>query len=302
LTDCREGDVVLLSRNKNDLTPRFPAIASALGELPVKDALLDGEIVALDRDNRPSFQALQHYREGQPLAYYLFDLISLDGQDWKGRPLSERRTRLKKLLSGIDSPIFFSNELVGPAQKIWAEIRKQRLEGLVAKRRDSVYESGKRSGQWVKIKAVARQGFVIGGYTQPKGGRSHFGALLVGTFEENGLQFCGRVGTGFDQRLLSSLRERMDKIRATQCPFFDLKAARSGRFFGGITASELKECVWIKPELVCEVQFSEWTEEGLLRHPSFLGLREDVSAADVHRERAGNDIRSQEGDPPAIVK
>jgi bifunctional non-homologous end joining protein LigD len=284
LADCLEGDVILLSRNKNDLTPRFSSIASALCEIPAKNALLDGEIVALNQDNRPSFQALVHYREGQPLAYYLFDLISVDGQDWRGRPLLERRARLKRLLAGIDSPIFFSNELLGHPQKIWVEIQKQRFEGLVAKRRSSLYESGKRSGQWVKIKAVARQELVIGGYTQPKRGRSDFGALLVGTFEKNELQFCGKVGTGFDQKLLSSLRERMDKIRVMQCPFSNLKAARSGRFLGGITASELRDCVWIKPELVCEVQFSEWTEEGSLRHPSFVALREDVSAPDVHRE------------------
>ena len=292
LADCREGEVILLSRNKNDLTPRYPAIASALGELPIRDALLDGEIVALDRDNRPSFQALQHYREGQPLAYYLFDLIYLDGQDWRGHPLTARRARLKELLRDTGSPIFFSSELLGPVQRIWTEICKQCLEGLVAKRRDSLYESGKRSGQWVKIKAVARQEFVIGGYTEPKGGRSHFGALLVGTFEEGRLQFCGRVGTGFNERVLSLLRERMDKLRTTESPFFNLKTVKAGRLFGGLTASELKGCVWITPELVCEVQFSEWTEDGVLRHPSFLGLREDKPAAEAHRELPGSSPRA----------
>jgi len=279
-----EGEVMLLSRNGNDLTSRFAALVSVLQNLPVKDAILDGEIVALDHDNRPSFQLLQNYREGQPVACYLFDVISLEGHDWRGRPLSERRRRLGMLLQAVDSPIFFSNELNGPAQKIWDEIRKQCFEGLVAKRRSSFYESGKRTGQWVKIKANSRQEFVIGGYTQAKGGRSSFGALLVGTFEENGLQFCGKVGSGFGQKLLLWLGKRMDKLRISECPFFNLKIARAGRWHGGITASELKECVWIKPELVCEVQFSAWTADGLLRHPSFIGLREDVSPADVHRE------------------
>jgi bifunctional non-homologous end joining protein LigD len=279
-----EGEVMLLSRNGNDLTSRFAALVSVLQNLPIKDAILDGEIVALDQDNHPSFQLLQNYREGQPVACYLFDVISLAGRDWRGRPLSERRGRLARLLQGVDSPLFFSSELNGPAQKIWDGIRKQRFEGLVAKRRSSLYESGKRTGQWVKIKANCRQEFVIGGYTQAKGGRPGFGALLVGTFEENGLQFCGKVGSGFGQKLLLWLRERMDKLRISECPFSNLKIARVGRWHGGITASELKECVWIRPELVCEVQFSAWTDEGSLRHPSFIGLREDVSPADVHRE------------------
>jgi bifunctional non-homologous end joining protein LigD len=279
-----EGEVMLLSRNGNDLTSRFVALVSVLQNLPIKDAILDGEIVALDQDNRPSFQLLQNYREGQPVACYLFDVISLDRRDWRERPLSERRARLARLLQGVDSPIFFSNELNGQAQKIWDEIRKQRFEGLVAKRRSSLYESGGRTGQWVKIKANSRQEFVIGGYTQAKGGRANFGALLVGTFEENGLQFCGKVGSGFGQKLLFWLRERMDKLRISECPFSNLKIARTGRWHGGITASELKECVWIRPELVCEVQFSSWTDDGSLRHPSFIGLREDKSPADVHRE------------------
>jgi len=279
-----EGVVTLLSRNGNDLTSRFAPLVSVLQNLPIKDAILDGEIVALDHDNRPSFQLLQNYREGQPVACYLFDVISLGGRDWRGRPLSERRERLGRLLQGVNSPIFFSNELKGPVQKIWDEICKQRFEGLVAKRRSSLYESGKRTGQWVKIKATSRQEFVIGGYTQAKGGRSGFGALLVGTFEEDGLKFCGKVGSGFGQKLLLWLRERMDNLRISECPFSNLRIARAGRWHGGITANELKECVWIRPELVCEVQFSAWTDEGALRHPSFIGLREDVSPADVHRE------------------
>jgi bifunctional non-homologous end joining protein LigD len=279
-----KGEVILLSRNGNDLTSRFPALTSVLQNLPVKDAVFDGEIVALDQDNRPSFQLLQNYREGPPVACYLFDVISLGGQDLRRRPLSERRGRLGRLLQGADSPIFFSGELKGPAKKIWDEIRKQRFEGLIAKRRSSLYEPGKRTGQWVKIKVNSRQELVIGGYTQPKGGRSNFGALLVGTFEGNGFQFCGKVGSGFGDKQLSWLRERMDKLRISECPFSNLKIARVGRWHGGITASELKECVWIRPELVCEVQFSAWTDEGSLRHPSFVGLREDISPADVHRE------------------
>jgi bifunctional non-homologous end joining protein LigD len=286
LAICREGDAILLSRNRTNLTSRFASLATILRQLPVKEAVLDGEIVAFDEDNRPSFETLQGFQEGNPLAYYVFDLISVNDEDWKGRPLIERRRRLKSILRDAGSPIFFSGELNGDAQVIWAEIQKRGLEGLIAKRKSSLYEPGKRTGQWVKIKAVVRHEFVIGGYTQPKGGRSHFGALLLGTFEADGFRFCGRAGTGFKESMLSTLRERMDALRTPESPFSNLRELRAARTYAGMTISDWKNCVWIKPELVCEIRFTAWTEEGLLRNPSFMGLREDLSAADVHAVRA----------------
>jgi bifunctional non-homologous end joining protein LigD len=279
----REGEVVLLSRNKKSFNERFPEIVRAVGQLPVKEAILDGEIVALDEHNRPSFQILQNYESG-PLAYYLFDLLMIDGEDWTHRPLEERKHRLGKLLEKVKAPLFFSRNLPGSTKAIWQQIEKQRLEGIIAKRRDSAYEAARRSGAWAKIKAINVQEFVIGGYTEPQGGRSHFGALLIGVYEGKKLNFCARVGTGFSRKTLASLFEEMEKLKIGQCPFANLPVPRNSRWGGGVTAADMKRCTWIEPKLVCEVEFTEWTGDASLRHPAFVGLREDVVPQDVHRE------------------
>jgi bifunctional non-homologous end joining protein LigD len=283
LAIVRDGEALLLSRNKKSFNERFPAIVEEVAKLPLKDAVLDGEIVALDKDNRPAFQLLQNYESG-PLAYYLFDLLSLDGEDWKDRPLHERKARLKKLLEGVQAPLLFSADLPGPTGAIWKQIQKQKLEGLIAKRRDSVYEAGRRSGEWAKIKAINVQEFVIGGYTEPQGARTNFGALLVGIYQDKKLLFCARVGTGFPHKLLASLHAQMQKLRITKCPFANLPVPRHSRWGGGVTASDMKKCAWIEPKLVCEVEFTEWTGDNSLRHPAFVGLRIDKDPHDVHRE------------------
>jgi bifunctional non-homologous end joining protein LigD len=282
LAITRARDTLLLSRNKKPFNERFPAIAEAVSALKVKDAIFDGEIVALDEQNRPAFQLLQNY-EGGPLGYYIFDLLSLDGKDWKERPLHERKARLAKLLKGVKSPLFFSGDLPGSTEAIWAQIQKQRLEGIIAKQRDSAYEPGRRSGEWSKIKAINEQEFVIGGYTEPQGGRSYFGALLVGVYQDKQLHFCAKVGTGFSHKLLASLHGQMQKLRVAKCPFPNLPTKRT-RWGGGVTAGEMKKCTWLAPKLVCEVEFTEWTGDSSLRHPAFIALREDVKPADVHRE------------------
>jgi bifunctional non-homologous end joining protein LigD len=283
LAIIREGQVLLLSRNKKPFNARFPELVAALGRLKVQDAILDGEIVALDDQNRPAFQLLQNYESG-PLAYYVFDLLSLDGVDWRTRSLDERKARLQKLLHGAKSPLFFSADLPGSTEAIWKQIQQQHLEGIIAKRRQSAYEPGRRSGEWSKIKAINEQEFVIGGYTEPQGGRSHFGALLVGVYEKGKLHFCAKVGTGFSQKLLASLHEQMQKLRLNECPFANLPTPRQSRWGGGVTAGEMKKCTWIKPKLVCEVEFTEWTGDSSLRHPAFIGLREDIKPQNVHRE------------------
>ena len=283
LAIIREGEALLLSRNKKPFNERFPALVAAVGKLKVKDAVLDGEIVALDDQNRPAFQLLQNY-EGGPLGYYFFDLLSLDGEDWKNRPLHERKARLEKLLKDVKSPLFYSANLPGSTKAIWQQIQKQKLEGIIAKRRESLYEPGRRSGEWSKIKAINVQEFVIGGYTQPQGGRSHFGALLIGVYRDKKLHFCAKVGTGFPHKLLASLHAQMQKLRVPKCPFENLPVARNSRWGGGVTASQMKDCTWLEPKLVCEVEFTEWTGDSSLRHPAFVGLREDVKPHDVHRE------------------
>jgi bifunctional non-homologous end joining protein LigD len=283
LAIVRGGEALLLSRNKKSFNARFPALVEAVAQLKVKDAILDGEIVALDEENRPTFQLLQNYERG-PLAYYFFDLLSLDGRDWKDRPLRERKARLEKLLKGAKPPLFFSADLPGTTAAIWKQIQKQKLEGIIAKRRDSVYEAGRRSGEWAKIKAINVQEFVIGGYTPPQGARSHFGALLIGVYAGKKLHFCARVGTGFPHKLLASLHAQMDKLRIKKCPFDNLPVPRHSRWGGGVTASDMKKCTWIAPKLVCEVEFTEWTGDSSLRHPAFVGLRVDKEPRDVHRE------------------
>jgi bifunctional non-homologous end joining protein LigD len=160
------------------------------------------------------------------------------------------------------------------------------LEGLIGKRSDSKYEPGKRTGAWVKIKLHLEQEFVIGGYTESEGSRKYFGALLVGFYEGTMLKFAGRVETGFSDKLLRSLSSELNKIRVEPCPFFNLPAAGRSRWDQGLTAAEMKRCHWVKPVMVCQVKFTEWTRDDRLRQPVFLGLREDKNASEVIRERA----------------
>jgi bifunctional non-homologous end joining protein LigD len=284
LAICSGGKTLLLSRNKNEFNARFPNLVEAIDKLPVKSAILDGEIVAMEEGGKHSFQLLQNY-DGGPLAYYIFDLLELNGKNLRNLPLHERKAQLAKLLKSAKPPLFYSANLAGKPGDIWKAIQKQHAEGIVAKKQSSLYEAGRRSGSWSKVKAVNQQEFVIGGFTEPAGARAHFGALLIGVYEGRKLRFCGRVGTGFNEELLKSLAVRMKKLETKTCPFFNLPFARNSRWGGGITGSQMKLCTWLKPELVCEVQFTEWTGDASLRHPSFLGLREDKSAAEVVREK-----------------
>ena len=283
---CSRGQATLLSRNEKSFDARFPDLVTMLANLPVQSAILDGEIVALDKHHRPSFQALQNYEKGPNLACYLFDLLELNGDRFDNLPLEERKKKLRALLKDVPSPLFFSENLSGTPAQIWKHIQHLKLEGVVAKRASSLYESGRRSGQWVKIKAINQQEFVIGGFTPPGGARDHFGALLVGVYENEKLYYAGKVGTGFTRKSLEDLFSQMKALEIAKCPFFNLPQPRTNRFGGGLPLSEMKKCTWTKPEMVCEVQFTEWTGDGSLRHPSFLGLREDKAADEVVRERA----------------
>ena len=286
LAICARQKATLLSRNEKSFDARFPDLVHALENLPVQSAILDGEIVALDEHQRPSFQALQNYEEGPVLAYYVFDLIELNGERLESFSLAERKEKLRGLLQGVPAPLLFSENLSGTSVQIWKQIKKLKLEGVVAKRASSLYESGRRSGQWVKIKAINQQEFVIGGFTPPAGARDHFGALLVGVYEKGRLHYAGKVGTGFTRKSLEELFGQMKAIEVSKCPFVNLPQPRTGRWGGGLPFSEMKMCTWIKPGMVCEVQFTEWTGDGSLRHPSFLGLREDKAALEVVREKA----------------
>ena len=259
----------------------------AVEQLTVKDAVIDGEIVALDPKGRSSFQLLQAYDLGEerpPIYFYAFDLLRLNGEDLRHKPLVARKRLLEKLLEHVQGVVRYSASLEGPPKKLLDEAGRLGLEGLMAKRKDSVYEAGRRSGAWIKLKLHQEQEFVIGGYTPPQGTRQHFGSLLVGFQAKTGLQFAGKVGTGFDEVLLKSLHARFDALSFSDCPFENLPEKKSSRYSQGLTAAEMKTCHWVKPCLVCQVKFSEWTRDGKLRQPVFLGLRQDKDASEVVRE------------------
>ena len=283
------GSVRLLSRNDKDFNGRFPEILDAVKQLDERDAILDGEIVALDPKGRSSFQLLQAYdlgKEKPPVFYYVFDLLRFQGRDLKNLPLTQRKELLQKAIMGASDRIRDSATLNGDVGRLLKEAQRLGLEGLIGKRADSIYEPGRRSGAWIKLKLHREQEMVIGGFTDPEGSRSHFGSLIVGYYEKSALICAGKVGTGFDSTLLKSLAEKFASISTQSCPFKNLPEKKSGRYGAGITLAEMKRCHWLKPKLVCQVKFAEWTRDGKLRQPVFLGLRDDKPAREVVRETA----------------
>jgi bifunctional non-homologous end joining protein LigD len=278
----QDDDVLLLSRNNKDLGSKFPGVVRALRQLPCAEFMLDGEVVAMDRQGRSSFQLLQSAGDsgaGSGLAFYVFDLLNLNGKDTTSLPLLKRKALLKTLLPGNSGCIRFSDVLPGDIHQVSTAMQKLGLEGLIAKKRDSKYEPGARSGSWVKFKWGHEQEFVIGGYTDPEGSRPFFGSITVGYYGGNRLIFAGKVGTGFNTKLLKSLHDRFQKIRIGHCPFANLPERG-----GHLTASQMRFCKWLDPRLVCQIRFTEWTRDGHLRQPVFLGLREDKSPRDVVKE------------------
>jgi bifunctional non-homologous end joining protein LigD len=280
--------VKLLSRNENDLTEKFEEIAAAVAALRCKECVIDGEAVALDDEGRSSFQLLQSREsEGRsaPLCYYVFDLLQLDGKGLGGLPLTTRKEMLRRLCGAAGDPIRYSGELGADAQALLREVARRGLEGIIGKQAHSVYEPGRRSGAWIKLKRVSGQEFVIGGYTPPAGTRQHFGALLVGYYEKRKLLFAGRVGAGFDTGMLASLHRKFRMERRKDCPFVDLPSKKGGQWVQGITPGMMRKISWLNPVFVCQVKFAEWTRDAKLRAPVFLGLREDKAPSDVKRER-----------------
>jgi bifunctional non-homologous end joining protein LigD len=286
LLRVERGRVKLLTRNRQDWTARFPAVAEAAAALPVGAALLDGEIVALDRAGVSSFQALQQADQletSRTLVYVAFDLLFLDGSDLRPLPLVDRKARLARLLKGRRGRLRYSEHFDLPGQRVFDRACRLGLEGIIAKQKNAPYTSG-RGQAWLKVKCVARQELVIGGYTDPDGARAEFGSLLLGVHDRDGrLVYAGRVGTGFDHATLKNLGARLRKLERRGSPF----AADGPR-------PPARGAHWVKPELVAEVAFTEWTRDGLLRHPAFQGLREDKPAARIVREtsRAPKPVRA----------
>ena len=274
------GRVALISRNGKDWTEAFPEIRDAARQLGVRRALIDGEIAIVLPDGRTSFQHLQNVFSGGSrtgLVYFVFDLLHVEGETITRRPLEERKRELLRLAGkpGARSRIRYSEHVAGQGARLFAEACRLRLEGIISKRRDSEYKTG-RADSWLKTKCTLRQEFVIGGFTDPEGSRQGIGALLAGYYdEENRLVFAGKVGTGFTAASARDLRQRLEAVEQPACPFTPRPAGWLG-----------KHAHWVKPALVGEVVFSEWTGDGKIRHPSFQGLRRDKRAADVRREQA----------------
>ena len=296
--------VVLYSRNGNDKTKQFPEIVGALGEIartldgPV---LLDGEIVAIDREGRPlGFQDIQgrihltgadeiaRAERDAPTAIIVFDLLRDGDEDLRGQPLAARRLRLQervRLRKSGARLVRLSEMVADDGRAMLARARKDGWEGLIAKDGRSLYHSGRRTPAWRKLKLLKQQELVVGGWTDPRQSRTHFGALLLGYFERGLLHFAGSVGTGFDEKELERVAKILRKLAAPVKPFA-----------GAVAVAEKPH--WVKPELVVEVRFTEWTQEGLLRHPVYLGTREDKKAKEVHREEQrspGSELRSPGG-------
>jgi bifunctional non-homologous end joining protein LigD len=270
-----EGDVRLISRNGKDWTKEFPQIARALGRLPAGTALLDGEVVALLPNGVASFQALQGRATGStPLTYFAFDLLHLDGWDLRNVPLETRKEVLRRLLELAPPSIRFSDHMRGSGAEFFEKARAAGLEGVVSKRANAPYREG-RGGDWRKAKTRLGQEVVIGGYTLASDRSATIGALLVGFYEGEKLIYGGKVGSGFSDRLLEDLGRRLEARRRKTSPFAQVPA-------------ELRKAVrWVEPTLVAQVEFSEWTNEGRMRQPVFLGLRDDRDARHVVRERPG---------------
>lgn len=277
------GDVQLRSRNDNDFATRYPAIAKALRSLP-DQTVVDGEIVALDEEGRPSFNLLQNYSSsGIPLHYYLFDLPVLAGKNLQGEPLSARRALLEsKVLPKLAEPVRYSVELKASLPDLIASVRAQGLEGLVAKRRSSLYEAGQRSGSWQKMRINRGQEFVIGGYTVSE---RNFDALIFGLYENGSLQYVARTRNGFTPALRQQLFEKFRSLQTEKSPFANLPEKRAGRWGQGLTAAKMKDCRWLKPKLVGQFEFTEWTPDDHLRHSRFMSLRDDKAPSEVVRER-----------------
>ncbi|OPY78199.1 MAG: putative DNA ligase-like protein [Syntrophorhabdus sp. PtaU1.Bin153] len=272
IAEVEDGKVSLYSRNLVSFNQRFSPVARSLGKLGF-DAILDGEIVVLDDSGYPDFQMLQDYgkfRKGH-LVYYVFDLLYLEGHDLTGLPLLKRRELLKKVLPPVPN-IRLSDHVSRDGTLFFKVAKEKGLEGIVAKQAYSKYLVGRRSRQWLKVKTQLTQEGVIGGFTEPRGTRNDFGALVLGAYQGDELIFIGHVGGGFSAQLREEIRKRMDPLVQETCPFAAVPKTNT-------------PVTWVKPELTCEVAYHEWTDDGIMRQPVFLHLREDKDARDVKIEK-----------------
>jgi DNA ligase D-like protein (predicted ligase) len=277
-----DGKVQLRSRNDNDFSLRYLSIAKALASLP-NETVVDGEVVALNEEGKPSFNTLQNLgSSGAPLFYYIFDVLILSGRDVMSEPLSRRRELLEsKVLPKLSEPIRFSPQLSADLEQLIRLVKTQGLEGLVAKRLDSRYEPGQRSGAWQKMRVNKGQELVIGGYTPSD---RNFDALVIGYYEGAKLIYAARTRNGFTPALRQALFEKIKPLETDKCPFANLPEKKAGRWGAGLTAAKMAECRWLKPKLVARFEFVEWTSDNHLRHSKFVALRDDKDAREVRKE------------------
>ncbi len=276
LVHLNRGKVHFWSRNGKDWTEKFSSLEKPLKKLPITSAILDGEVVVVDQKGRSSFQKLQQSMKGAPAAFIfqVFDVIYLDGYSLTRTPLKERKELLEKLLGPDRSKgqIRYSDHVEGNGAQFFKQACEFGIEGIVSKLEDSPYEST-RNKNWLKVKCIKRQEFVIAGYTPSKKAFPGFGSLVLGVYDKGKLVYSGRVGTGFSIKQRLELQKMIDRIAQPSMPFA-VKPKDPG----------LRDTHWAKPQLVAEVEFTEWTEDGSIRHPSFQGLREDKKATEVVRE------------------
>ncbi len=288
---CKAGDEVrVYTRRGNDWTDRFRPIVDAVAKVSARECVLDGEACVVDAEGRPSFRALQDWLSGDStparIAYPVFDVLWLDGRDLRGEPIESRRELLERLLSGQGAPLSFSRPVDGDVSQLLRAAREAGLEGLIAKRKGSRYVAG-RSGHWVKLRFDRRQECVIAGWTPLAGTANEVGALLLAVAQDGELVFAGRVGTGFDDRARRELVRRLEPGRV------------AAPAIGGAPA--IKDARWVRPDLVCECAFTEWTRDGAMRQPRFVALREDKPPLECVREGAGDDEREAEPAPARMA-
>jgi bifunctional non-homologous end joining protein LigD len=270
----------LYSRLENVLNQRFPYIATALEDLP-NETVIDGELVALGADGRPDFHLLQNFRSAQSrIVYYAFDILISEGRRLTGLPLSERRDILSRVVEPGEH-VALSQVADQTAAEMLRFVKSHGLEGAVAKRSDSVYQPGQRTGLWSKYRVDLKQEFVVGGYIPSNLGVD---SLVVGVYRGKDLMYAARVRAGLVPATRREVFERLRDLKTPKCPFVNLPEPAAGRWGQGLTAEKMKECVWVRPEVVAEIQFLEWTGANHLRHTKFVALRDDKDPSTVVRD------------------
>jgi bifunctional non-homologous end joining protein LigD len=276
-----DSGVNLFSRRRKLFNHQYPYLVEALSDL-TEGTVVDGEIVALDESGRPNFNLLQSFRsEASRIHYFIFDMLICDNRDLTKLPLSERRELMKSILKLRTPRLRIADQFEASGNDMLAAVRQQRLEGVIGKRKDSFYEPGKRTGAWIKYRVSRRQELVIGGYIP---GPHGFDSLIVGYYQNKDLMYVARVRNGFVPALRRQVFERIRHLTSPAMPFANLPDEHPSRWGENLTAEKMKECVWLRPEAVAQIEFLEWTAADHLRHSKFVGLREDKDARGVVKE------------------